>query len=269
MKTIFIGTLVVILCFAGGGASCGARPGSGGGNEPATEQEGSRPAEGTTAPAEANLNEVVQRSLRHAMVHSQIHARGIDNERVLAAMRKVPRHLFVPESVRDSAYEDRPLPIGEGQTISQPYIVALMTDLARPRAGERVLEIGTGSGYQAAVLAELGPEVYTIEIVEPLAARATDLLRSLSYAKVHTRVGDGYRGWPEKAPFDAIVVTAAPETIPQPLKDQLRVGGRLVIPVGASNQELRLVTRTKDGFHEERVIPVRFVPMTGEAQRPR
>ena len=271
MKTIVIGTVAAILCFACIGASCGTRVGSNGGDGSANEREGLKPAlgRGSATPPEQKLDMEVQRVLREAMVNAQIRARGVSSETVLRAMRVVPRHLFVPESVRMFAYEDRPLPIGDDQTISQPYIVALMTELARPRPGERVLEIGTGSGYQAAVLAELGTEVYTIEIVEPLAARAGVLLRELGYASVHTRVGDGYRGWPEKAPFDAIVVTAAPETIPQPFKDQLRVGGRLVIPVGSSDQELRVVTRTKDGFQEERVIPVRFVPMTGEAQRHR
>jgi protein-L-isoaspartate(D-aspartate) O-methyltransferase len=204
---------------------------------------------------------------REAMVAKQIRARGIVDERVLAAMRKVPRHLFVPEAQIPHAYDDGPLAIGEGQTISQPYIVALMTELIRPGAEDRILEIGTGSGYQAAVLAELVAEVYTIEIVEPLGRRAEGLLRDLGYKNVKTRIGDGYRGWPEAAPFDAIVVTAAPDKIPEPLKQQLAPGGRLVIPVGESFQELVLVTRTDSGFREEPVTAVRFVPMTGEAER--
>jgi protein-L-isoaspartate(D-aspartate) O-methyltransferase len=187
---------------------------------------------------------------------------------VLAAMRKVPRHLFVPEDQSAHAYEDRPLPIGEGQTISQPFIVAAMTELAALGPEARVLEIGTGSGYQAALLAELAREVYTIEIVEPLAARAAALLQHLGYANVKTRSGDGYRGWPEAAPFDAIVVTAAPPQIPEPLKQQLKPGGRLVVPVGERMQKLVVVTRTADGFSEQTVFPVRFVPMTGEAQKP-
>jgi len=202
------------------------------------------------------------------MVQEQLEARGIHDPRVLAALRKVPRHLFVPDPQSAHAYEDRPLPIGEGQTISQPFIVAAMTELAAAGPDARVLEIGTGSGYQAAVLAELAREVYTIEIVEPLAARADALLRQLGYANVKTRAGDGYRGWPEAAPFDAIVVTAAPPRIPEPLKQQLKPGGRLVVPVGETMQKLVVVTRTDDGFSERTVLPVRFVPMTGEAQKP-
>jgi protein-L-isoaspartate(D-aspartate) O-methyltransferase len=203
------------------------------------------------------------------MVTAQIEARGITDPRVLAAMRKVPRHLFIPRSEREQAYNDGPVPIGEGQTISQPYIVALMTELIHPQPGDRVLEIGTGSGYQAAVLAELAAEVYTIEIVEPLGRRAASLLSDLGYANVHCRIGDGYRGWPEKAPFNAVVVTAAPGHIPEPLKQQLAPGGRLVIPVGTAYQELLLITRTDSGFRQEPVTPVRFVPMTGEAERDR
>lgn len=194
-------------------------------------------------------------------------ARGIKDPRVLRAMRAVPRHELVPVEQRADAYDDRPLAIGEGQTISQPWIVARMTELVRPRRGQRVLEIGTGSGYQAAVLAELGVELYTIEIVEPLARRARRDLVRLGYGKVRTRIGDGYAGWPEAAPFDAIIVTAAPPVIPAPLKEQLAIGGRLVIPVGDDEQELRVVTRTRSGFTEETVVPVRFVPMTGRAQK--
>jgi len=204
---------------------------------------------------------------RSHMVRKQIEARGVSDPRVLDAMRKVPRHRFVPESQRPHAYEDRPLPIGEGQTISQPYIVALMTELAGVKPGDTVLEVGTGSGYQAAVLAQMGVKVYSIEIIEPLARRAEAVLDELGYGKrVELRHGDGYAGWPEHAPFDAILVTAAPSKIPAPLKQQLALGGRLVIPVGKHFQSLLRITRTHDGFREESVIPVRFVPMTGKAQ---
>jgi protein-L-isoaspartate(D-aspartate) O-methyltransferase len=202
---------------------------------------------------------------RAAMVDRQIEARGVRTPAVLAAMRKVPRHQFVPEELAARAYQDRPLPIGHDQTISQPYIVALMTELAAVGKGKRVLEIGTGSGYQAAVLAELGAAVYTIEIVEPLARQAQTTLHRLGYGAIKTRIGDGYRGWPEAAPFDAIVVTAAPPQVPAPLKAQLAVGGRLVIPVGEAHQELKVITRTSSGFVEKSVTPVRFVPMVGEA----
>lgn len=201
------------------------------------------------------------------MVADQLAARDVDDPAVLAAMRAVPRHAFVPAPQDVAAYADRPLPIGHRQTISQPYIVAIMTQLAELESGDRVLEIGTGSGYQAAVLAEIVDEVYTIEIVAPLAERARATLDALGYDNVRARTGDGYRGWPEAAPFDAILVTAAPPEIPAPLKEQLAVGARLVIPVGDDWQELRVVTRREDGFAEATVFPVRFVPMTGEAQR--
>jgi protein-L-isoaspartate(D-aspartate) O-methyltransferase len=201
------------------------------------------------------------------MVRTTIEARGITDSLVLAAMRAVPRHRFVPEAYRSRAYLDHPLPIGEGQTISQPYIVALMTELAELAPGDRVLEIGTGSGYQAAVLAEITGEVYSIEIVETLAARAARTLDALGYDAVRVRAGDGYRGWPEAAPFDAIIVTAAPDHVPGPLVEQLRIGGRLVLPVGDVEQELvRLVRLPSGEMAEERVLPVRFVPMTGEAE---
>jgi protein-L-isoaspartate(D-aspartate) O-methyltransferase len=201
------------------------------------------------------------------MVSEQIEARGVRDARVLAAMRKVPRHRFVPNAERAQAYADRPLPIGHRQTISQPYIVALMSELAGVKPGDTVLKVGTGSGYQAAVLAEMGVKVFSIEIIKPLAKQAKATLDELGYGKrVTVRHGDGYAGWPERAPFDAVVVTAAPPRIPGPLKQQLKVGGRLVIPVGKYFQSLLRVTRTKDGFREESVIPVRFVPMTGKAQ---
>jgi protein-L-isoaspartate(D-aspartate) O-methyltransferase len=204
---------------------------------------------------------------RDAMVTSQIEERGISNPAVLAALRAVPRHELVPAAVREDAYADHPLPIGFDQTISQPYIVALMTDLAGVSRGDKVLEIGTGSGYQAAVLAEMGARVFSIEIVEPLAKRAAADLERLGYGRVKVRAGDGYRGWPSEAPFDAIIVTAAPPEVPAPLKEQLAVGGRLVIPVGDEIQELRVITRTSSGFREEPSTAVRFVPMTGEAQK--
>jgi len=200
---------------------------------------------------------------RERMVAEQIQARDVADPRVLASMRKVPRHLFVPERMRPEAYDDHPLPIGEGQTISQPYIVGIMSELLQLAGGERVLEVGTGSGYQAAILAELAKEVYSIEILEPLARRAAATLRELGYSSAVVRAGDGYLGWPEAAPFDAIIVTAAPDHIPQPLVDQLRVGGRLVIPVGDHYQELLQCVRTPEGLPCTSVIPVRFVPLTG------
>ncbi len=207
--------------------------------------------------------------MRTVMVAEQIAARGVRDERVLRAMRVVKRHEFVPAELREHAYADRPLPIGFEQTISQPYIVAVMTELAALKDDSRVLEIGTGSGYQAAVLAEIAASVYSIEIVEPLARRTAAELARLGYGRIRLRIGDGYQGWAEAAPFDAIVVTAAPPRIPEPLKQQLVIGGRLVIPVGEYYQELRVLTRTDDGFTERSVFPVRFVPMTGEAQKAR
>jgi len=186
---------------------------------------------------------------------------------VMAAMRKVPRHRFVPFLQEIFAYDNRPLPIGESQTISQPYIVALMTDFLDLKSGDTVLEVGTGSGYQAAVLAELAAKVYTIEIVEPLGKRATRLLRELGYRNVEVRIGDGYNGWPEAAPFDSIIVTAAPGEIPKPLVDQLKPGGRMVIPVGGTHdaQQLLLVEKQPDGTTAtKRTLPVRFVPFTRE-----
>lgn len=181
-------------------------------------------------------------------------------------MRTVPRDRFVPDALHAHAHDDTPLPIGFGQTISQPYIVALMTQLADVGEGSRVLEVGTGSGYQTAILAALGAEVFSLEIVEPLFLRARKTLASLGFENVHLRLGDGTDGWPEAAPFDAIVVTAAPETIPSALKEQLKPGGRLVIPVGSTAQDLRVITRGADGFEESTITAVRFVPMTGRAQ---
>lgn len=205
---------------------------------------------------------------RAGMVRTQIVARGVRDASTLAALRKVPRHEFVPPDVRAHSYADSPLPIGHQQTISQPFIVAMMTEALILSGTERVLEIGTGSGYQAAVLGEIVPEVYTIEIVEPLGERARQTLARLGYGNVHVRVGDGYRGWPEHAPFHAIMVTAAPEKVPQPLLDQLAEGGRLVVPVGGQGrmQWLKRYTKTAEGLQEETLEAVRFVPMTGEAQ---
>jgi protein-L-isoaspartate(D-aspartate) O-methyltransferase len=205
---------------------------------------------------------------RARMVETQIAARGVRDPRVLEAMRKVPRHLFVEPAQRERAYEDHPLPIAGSQTISQPYIVALMTELLALPPRSRVLEIGTGSGYQSAVLGELAAEVYSIEILPELAKAAGETLKSLGYANVTVRAGDGYRGWPEHAPFDGIIVTAAPERIPQPLIDQLAIGGRMVIPVGGFFQELKVFTKEADGrVTEKDIIPVRFVPMTGEIEK--
>ncbi len=200
---------------------------------------------------------------RDRMIEEQIVARGVRDPAVLGAMRRVPRHEFVAERWRVHAYDDRALPIAAGQTISQPYIVALMTELAGVGRGARVLEVGTGSGYQAAVLAALGADVHTIEIVPELATSGRATLTRLGYTNVHTREGDGYRGWPEAAPFAAIVVTAAPPEVPPALLAQLAPGGRLVIPVGTVDQELQVHERTADGIRVRSVIPVRFVPMTG------
>jgi len=204
---------------------------------------------------------------REKMVSSQIVSRGVSDRLTLRAMRRVPRHLFVPDAMKPYAYEDRPLPIGEDQTISQPYIVARMTELLNLKGGEKVLEIGTGSGYQAAILAEIAKEVYSIEIIESLAKSADERLKAMGYNNITVKFGDGYRGWKEYAPFDGVIVTAAPDHIPQPLVEQLKVGGRMVIPVGDNFQELKLITKKADGKTEEQsIIPVRFVPMTGEAQ---
>jgi protein-L-isoaspartate(D-aspartate) O-methyltransferase len=201
------------------------------------------------------------------MVATQIEARGVRDPRVLDAMRRVERHRFVPESLLGQAYADWPLVIGHGQTISQPYIVAVMAEAARLGPGARVLEIGTGSGYQAAVLSLLADEVDTIELVEPLARQAADRLEALGYGNVHVRAADGYRGWPERAPFDAILLAAAPPEIPPPLLDQLKEGGRLVAPVGEGVQDLVVVRRTAAGLSRQTLLAVRFVPMTGEVLR--
>ena len=195
------------------------------------------------------------------MIETQLRSRDIRNPAVLDAMRRVPRHEFVPGNLRDRAYDDGPLPIGEGQTISQPYIVAYMTQAIEPAKTDRVLEIGTGSGYQAAVLAELVQEVFTIEIVPSLAASSSALLNKLGYTNIRTREGDGYAGWPEAAPFDKIVVTAAPEKIPQALVDQLKVGGVMAVPVGRGFQKMTLVRKTEKGTVTSETMDVMFVPM--------
>ena len=202
---------------------------------------------------------------RKAMVVEQIEERGVKDRRVLAAMEKIPRHNFVPEKYRPFAYGDYPLPIGEGQTISQPYIVALMTECLSLEGNEKVLEVGTGSGYQAAILSELAEEVYTIEILEPLAKRAEELLQRMGYKNVKVKCGDGYLGWEEYAPFDGIIVTCAPDHIPQPLIDQLAEGGRMVVPVGAVHfpQVLKLIEKKNGEVIVQNIVPVQFVPMTG------
>ena len=214
-------------------------------------------AQGGTAPADSFAG------ARQQMVDRQIRARDIKAAAVLQAMLRVPRHRFVPATVRNLAYADHPLPIGAGQTISQPYIVAYMTEAADIAPRDKVLEIGTGSGYQAAVLGEIAREVYTIEIIPELAESARLVLADLGYANVHVKAGNGYLGWPEHAPFDAILVTAAPEEVPQGLVDQLAVGGKMVVPVGATVQDMMIIERTQRGVIERKTIPVRFVPMTG------
>ncbi len=210
------------------------------------------------------------KKMRQLMVEKQLMTpmRGIKDARVLKAMATVPRHRFVPERYHHEAYNDHPLPIGYDQTISQPFIVALMTERLDPQPGEKVLEIGTGSGYQAAILSLLVKEVYSIEIVEELAASAEKVLSELNYDNVHVKAGDGYQGWPDKAPFDAIIVTCAPDHIPGPLIEQLKEGGRMMIPVGEESavQELYLLEKRDGKVEKKSVLPVRFVPMTGEAR---
>lgn len=216
-------------------------------------------------------NEEKLMQAREIMLEEHLKGRGITNEAVLRAMRDVPRHEFVPEQLRDWAYRDGPLPIGEGQTISQPYIVAAMTELLGPEPDHVVFEVGTGSGYQAAVLGKIVSKVYTVEIVPELGERAADLLEELGYTNVVVRVGDGYAGWPEHAPFDGIIVTCGAEQVPPPLIEQLKPGGVMVIPVGPNNvsQELLVIEKNDDGTVSERpVMGVRFVPMTGKAMEP-
>ncbi len=206
---------------------------------------------------------------RQQMVQRQLMTRGINDARVLAAMAKVPREEFVPLDARAASYGDGPLPIGYGQTISQPYIVAFMTEQLRAKPNDRVLEVGTGSGYQAAILAELVSEVYSIEIVEPLAKNAEAILQRLGYKNVHLKIGDGYQGWPEEGPFDAIIVTCAPAKVPQPLVDQLKDDGRMVIPVGDRfAQQLYLLEKKNGQLKQSATLPVRFVPMTSKVANP-
>lgn len=248
-----------LLCLGVCGLGCSR------GQELATARINSAEAGMVDGPNSTDMNSQRKES-RRALIDS-IRQAGITDERVLAAMRRIPRHELVPALHQQHAYRDAPLPIGYGQTISQPYVVALMTELAEIDPNERVLEIGTGSGYQTAVLAQLAKQVYTIEIVEPLAKRAENDLKRLELASnVHFRIGDGYAGWPDAAPFDAILVTAAPPHITEPLKQQLKVGGRLVIPVGERVQQLRTLVKVADGFEERPPVSVRFVPMTGKAQ---
>jgi protein-L-isoaspartate(D-aspartate) O-methyltransferase len=206
---------------------------------------------------------------RQKMVQEQLKPRGIRDERVLAAMSKVPREAFVPENMRAQSYDDSTLPIGHDQTISQPFIVAYMTEQLRLQPTDRVLEIGTGSGYHAAVLAELAKEVYTVEIVEPLAKDASARLARLDYSNAHVKIGDGFQGWPEVAPFDAIIVTCAPDKVPQPLTQQLKEGGRMIIPVGSGimDQQLYLLEKKNGELAQRAILPVRFVPMAGEAAK--
>ena len=217
---------------------------------------------GTSSIRDYSIQNDKYQKVRQRMVREQVVARGVTDQRVIQAMINVPRHLFVPEAYERMAYEDRPLPIGEGQTISQPYIVALMTELLELNQNAKVLEIGTGSGYQAAVLAEIVKEVYSIEIVEILGQTASGLLTELGYKNISTKIGDGYKGWPEKAPFDAIIVTCAPSDIPKPLENQLKEGGKMIIPLGGSIvQELILLEKKGGELIKKSVAPVRFVPM--------
>ena len=239
--------LVLSMVLLGAVAACQPKPQQDSSPIPGDAQDRSRP--------DAFASE------RARMIEEQIVARGIRDSRVLAAMRSVPRHELVPPALREVAYRDGPLPIGHDQTISQPYIVAYMTEAAQIEPGDKVLEIGTGSGYQAAILAELAREVYTIELIPELAATAKAALDKLGYTNVRTRTGDGYAGWREAAPFDAILVTAAPDHVPPALVEQLAVGARMIIPVGRGEQEMRVITKTATGVTEESTIPVMFVPL--------
>lgn len=203
---------------------------------------------------------------RQQMVKEQIISRGIKDKNIINAMLKVPRHMFVPENERNYAYIDSPLAIGEGQTISQPYIVACMSEALNLKSDDKVLEIGTGSGYQAAILAEIAKEVCTIEIIKTLADTAEDTLNNLGYKNIKVRCADGYLGWPDEAPFDAIIITAAPRKIPEPLVEQLKIGGRMILPLGDMYQELVFITKTKEGMVKKNLGAVSFVPMTGEIE---
>ena len=203
----------------------------------------------------------MEKSNNQQMLSEQIIARGIKDRSVIEAMLKIPRREFVPDKSKQRAYADSPLPIGHGQTISQPYIVAFMTEAAMLDKNSKVLEIGTGSGYQSAILAELSKDVFTIEVIETLGQQAQELFKVFKYNNIHVRIGDGYEGWPEESPFDVIIVTAAPKDIPAKLTKQLKLGGRLIIPVGDYSQELLRITRTKNGLKTEKLMSVRFVPM--------
>ena len=225
------------------------------------------PCEPGARPGDAPSEDAALRKARDAMVASQIVVRGVRDPKILAAMRQVPRHLFVPPGLVKEAYADHPLPIGHGQTISQPYIVAFMTEALGLKGGETVLEVGAGSGYQSAVLSRIAARVFGIEIVESLAREAKARMARLGYTNVEIRAGDGYAGWPEHAPFDAIMVTAAAPRVPEPLKQQLKDGGRLILPVGDYVQELKIVTRRGSGFEERDVLGVTFVPMTGQIRK--
>lgn len=267
--------LVLILGTAGAGAVVWlvrAKNPQHGPAEAENDRQPQVPASTTSEPAAQSKEDSSTRehfaALRKAMVESQLRGRDITDPRVLDAVSRVPRHRFVPLDYREFSYSDRPLPIGHGQTISQPYMVALMTQVARPGRKKRALDVGTGSGYQAAVLAELCKSVYSIEILEPLAESARQRLGSLGYKNVEVRAGDGYRGWPEHAPFDVIIVAAAAPRIPEPLIAQLAPGGRLVMPVGQLLQELIVIEKRPDGSLRKRSLaPVAFVPMTGEAAK--
>lgn len=240
-------------------AACAERP-----SARADDEVSGSPETASAAARTADTTEFAE--MRHRMVERQVAGRGVRDTAVLRVMREVPRHRFVPpeQAPQEAAYNDHPLPIGHGQTISQPYIVAFMAEAARIEPGDRVLEIGTGSGYGAAVLAGLASEVYTIEIVPELAEQARGVLDELDYQNVHVRTGNGWLGWPEHAPFDAIVVTAAPDEVPPALVEQLAVGGTMVIPVGGLYQELRVLEKTPGGLEERAALPVRFVPMVGK-----
>jgi protein-L-isoaspartate(D-aspartate) O-methyltransferase len=255
---VMLGMGILILLMACSHNPSGESKGSGG-----QEAPDGKPAESR----ESSVRDAFARQ-REDMVRHQIEKRGVKDKKVLEAMRKVPRHEFISGKSWSEAYADHPVPIGRGQTISQPYIVAYMTEALALKGTEKVLEIGTGSGYQAAVLAEIVPEVYSIEIICELEANARKTLERLGYENVKTKCADGYKGWPEHAPFDAIIITAAPDQIPPPLLEQLKVGGRLIAPVGTYFQELVICTRTEKGIKREQLLPVRFVPMTGEAEKP-
>ncbi len=272
LRTLLIAAAWIALVWSGGLAPGSGLHGHDLGQESAKHPSDPPQADRKRSHAELHKPRTKERAAeRRKMVVDQVEARGLKDPSVLEAMRNVPRHWFVPVRIHRLAYADRALPIGEGQTISQPYIVALMTEALRLTPQSKVLEIGTGSGYQAAVLSEITPHVFTIEIVEPLARRAIATFEERGYKKISSRIGDGYRGWPEQAPFDAIIVTCAPEHIPTKLIEQLKQGGRICIPVGAQGrvQELIVATKRADGsLKRKSLIPVRFVPMTGQEKPP-